>query len=231
MEKYLSLSIQPVHHKRYASSRRAAVFTVRPWHILQWMRDPEEWISRIGIFGSGGNSFDNPYSPSNSNNSNKRPFQPPDPLLYPSTWSPLLVLTSLGVIRAMSKSLWGQIADSDLYTSRQSGVLVMRQFILSLALHAEWYRVLVKEKRVALGVFLHALSTMATLSFFWAAVLADGVAGVLIVPSLLASIISGWMNLLLYWERHGVPPALTTAAITANTARTTSNGRGIFIEW
>ena len=98
----------------HQSSRISRVFT-RPWHILQWMQDPEEWITTIA-------------SPPRV-----QPFAA-DPILFPATWAPLRLLQMLGVAQASFRPN------------------VMRLFLLQIALADEWYRTLISERRVTLGL-------------------------------------------------------------------------------
>jgi tryptophan-rich sensory protein len=174
MAKYPPLQIETVDN---ANPRR--VFT-RPWHLLQqWLRDPEEWISNMAAYNERIVNRD-------------RPFQP-DPLLFPSTWPPLRFLIYIAVVRVMTTTLWDP--------SEWGRYGIMREFLLQHVLYDEWYRILMKEKRVALAAVMHASCFLSTLYLFYTAMLADGLAPVLIFPALLASMFSGWMNIVLYWER------------------------------
>eukprot|EP00980_Cylindrotheca_fusiformis_P002906 scaffold675_cov103-Cylindrotheca_fusiformis.AAC.17 len=156
---------------------------MRPWHILQWMRDPEESITRMFRFGYR----DGPM-----------PFQA-DSLLYPSTWPPLQVLTIVAIIHAIQRTLPSPPKE------------MLKCFCLQSVLYEEWFRILFKERRVVLGAIASILSFLATVRFVHAAGAVDGVAGVLLVPGILASLVAGWMNLVLFNERVVVkkkrPPA------------------------
>jgi hypothetical protein len=99
----------------HQSSRNLSRVFTRPWHILQWMKDPEEWITSIA-------------SPPAI-----QPFAA-DPILFPATWAPLRLLQILGVAQALSRPN------------------VMRLFLLQVAFADEWYRTLVSERRVTLGL-------------------------------------------------------------------------------
>lgn len=158
------------------------------------MRDPEESISRM--FKSG--YRDGPL-----------PFHA-DSLLYPSTWPPLQVLTSLAMIHAIQMTL------------PSPPKAMLRSFCIQSVLYEEWYRILFKERRVVLGAVASILSFLATVTFVHTAAAVDGVAGVLLTPGILASLVAGWMNLVLCNERIGTrkkrsntPPARRTPAIYA----------------
>jgi tryptophan-rich sensory protein len=154
-------------------------YFTRPWHILQWMRDPDMWISNIARL----------------NHNNRRryvPFQP-DALLFPSTWPPLHVLTLLAMARAIRISLLRQ-EPSTVY-------LLLRKFCITQVLYEEWYRVFLKEKRVALAAAVHGVFLLSLANLIYNAALVDGIAGLLLVPAKLASLVTGWMNIVLYNER------------------------------
>ena len=69
------------HHLHTGKTMAARVFT-RPWHILQWMQDPEQWISMI----------------SSPQVDVQQPFEP-NPILFPATWVPLRFLQMLAVAK------------------------------------------------------------------------------------------------------------------------------------
>lgn len=77
-------------HMHTGKSLAARVFT-RPWHILQWMQDPEQWISMI--------STPQTYA------QQQQPFEP-NPILFPSTWVPLRFLQMLAVAKV--RAMWNQ---------------------------------------------------------------------------------------------------------------------------
>jgi tryptophan-rich sensory protein len=58
-----------------------------------------------------------------------------------------------------------------------------------------------REKRVVLGAVVSGVSFLAILNLVVAAFEVDGVAGFMLTPALLASLVSGWMNMVLYNER------------------------------
>ena len=154
----------------YSPSR---VFS-RPWHLLQWIKDPKEWINNIATKRHSGDA----------------PFQP-DALLFPSNWPPLHVLSCVSIIRAICMNM---------AKKRNSGSL-MRNTCVQLALYEEWNRVFLKEKRVALGAVVHIVLFLALLNLVFVITVVDGVAAVLMTPTVLACLVSSWMNILLFKER------------------------------
>ncbi len=68
-------------HRHSGQSVAARVFT-RPWHILQWMQDPEQWISMMS-----------------APQTTVQPRFQPNPLFYPSTWVPLRFLQMFAVAK------------------------------------------------------------------------------------------------------------------------------------
>jgi tryptophan-rich sensory protein len=146
------------------------------------MKDPEEWINNL--------------TQRSANNPRRRrcaPFQP-DALLFPSTWPPLHVLSSLAMILAIRKS-------RTTWTSSSGGIILMQDYCIQYVLYEEWYRVFLREKRVVLGAVVSGVSFLAILNLVVAAFEVDGVAGFMLTPALLASLVSGWMNMVLYNER------------------------------
>lgn len=51
----------------------------RPWHIFQWMQNPEQWISLLSI-------------------PERRPFDP-NPIAFPVTWPILRLVQMIGVAK------------------------------------------------------------------------------------------------------------------------------------
>lgn len=95
---------------------------------------------------------------------------------------------------------------------------ILYEFFLQLALGNEWNRVLIDEKRVGLGIFVSFLYCVALISTVITANLIDKTTSILFVPSLLAALISVWMNIAIFWNRLAVKrrnPAINTV----NTAK------------
>ena len=78
----------------------------------------------------------------------------------------------------------------------------MSKYLLQLALCDEWYRVFVKEKRVGLGICVAGLYYLAMINLLVTSAMINGPATVLMIPSLIAIIVSGWMNVVIFWNRE-----------------------------
>ena len=117
-----------------------------------------------------------------------RPFDP-NPLLFPSTWQFFRFLQMIAVAKEMAVS-------SDAMHS------MMRQVLIQEVLREEWYRVLMLEKRVALGIAVVTLYGLSTLALFFTVGEVSGPSVIFILPSLLGALVSGWMNVFVYFERR-----------------------------
>jgi tryptophan-rich sensory protein len=168
----LFFKIQP-YFARHAQASPLHIFT-RPWHILQWMKDPEEWISNIVKL---------------SHSDKYLPFQA-DSLLFPSTWPPLQFLMNLALVHAIQRTLPGTPPRA-----------LLRYFCIQSVMYEEWYRLLFRERRVVLGAVLSVLSFLATAKFVHDAAKVDRLAIVMVFPALVAGLVSCWMNVLLVNER------------------------------
>ena len=118
-----------------------------------------------------------------------RPFEP-NPLLFPSTWQFLRLLKLIAVAKQMP-------------LSRGTMHSMMRQVVVQEVLRDEWYRVLMLEKRVALGVAAVGMYGLSTLTLFFTVGEVSGPLALMILPSLLGVLVSGWMNVFVYFERRG----------------------------
>lgn len=169
--------------------RPARVFT-RPWHVLQWMRDPDEWISMMS----------RPKSFSNYRQNRRRGIEPfvPNRHLFPATWSSIRIIQSLAIARAMSAA--ARATDS-IDSNRALRQLVMRSFLIQQCLSDEWHRVLLVERRVALAVLIHIFYFGATFYLVIKLATMDGLATFLMLPSTLAVVVSGWINIYIFWNR------------------------------
>jgi tryptophan-rich sensory protein len=168
--------------------RPTRVFT-RPWHVLQWMRDPDEWI----------NMMSRPKSFSNYRH-NRRLTEPflPNRHLFPATWSSIRIIQSLAIARAMFAAAKATTSEDDNRVLRQ---VVMRQFLVQQCLSDEWHRVLLVERRVALAGCIHLFYFAATIFLVIILATMDGLATFLMLPSTLAVVVSGWINLYIFWNR------------------------------
>jgi len=170
------LRLQAVKHPTKTSFFK--VFT-RPWHILQWMQNPEQWISMIA-------------------EPERRPFKP-NPIMFPATWIPLRLLQMVAVAKVAA-------TEPDDYVWCPDGgdqiPRLMGKYLLQLALCDEWCRVFIREERVGLGIGVAVAYYFAMLSLLVSSAMINGKATLLMVPSLIAIIISGWMNIVIFWNRY-----------------------------
>ena len=152
---------------------------IRPWQILQWMQNPEEWIRLVA-------------------QPERRPFDP-NPLLYPATWIPLRLLQMVSVAKVAATE-----PDEYLWCSGEVDQIpsLMRKYLFQLALSDEWVRVFLRERRVGLGIVVGVAYYFAMLSLLVTSAMINGKATVLMVPSLIANIISTWMNVVIFWNRY-----------------------------
>lgn len=131
------------------------------------------------------------FSKGNGNTLVLREFVP-NPYLFPSSWHPLRLLPMI----AMAKQMPNQMN------------AMMRQLLFQEVLRDEWHRVLLVEKRVALGVVFVTLYAVSTARLFQKVGVASAPCGLLLLPSLLAAIVSAWMNVFAYFERRSKKPFL-----------------------
>jgi tryptophan-rich sensory protein len=170
------LRIQTQFHEQESTERTMLqqVF-VQPFHIIQFMQDPAKWINLLSL-------------PSQS-----KPQQTafdPNPLIFPITWGPIRILQMVALANILHTTSTATVRKE-----------LMRHFLIQLALGDEWCRVLLEEKRIGLGIatvlcYLCSLLLFLKLSFsvniaksYW------------LLPSLVACFVSGWMNIVIFWNR------------------------------
>ena len=144
------------------------------------MKDPDQWITDLATSHRDAAKSWKPFTP--------------EPLLFPSTWPPLSILRNLAVAKAM--------ASSSNIAVRDSMHVIMRQFLIQQAILDEWHRVLMDERRVGLGIVAIGIGFTAACFLFVTVAYADGISAVLMIPSLLATFSSAWMNLFVFWDRR-----------------------------
>lgn len=116
-------------HMHTGQTMIARVFT-RPWHILQWMQDPEQWISMM----------------STPQTMVQQPFEP-NPILFPSTWVALRFCQMIAIAKAA--------ASTGNWSPQHNPVRrIMWSLLVEIALADEWYRVFIVERRVGLAGFV-----------------------------------------------------------------------------
>ena len=154
------------------------VFT-RPSHFVEWITNVDEvknLLSHDSI-----KAFD------------------PNPLIFPATWVPFKIL----LIFAVAKGL--EIGPSTCsWCSTESPNLprLMKLYLFQAALGEEWHRVLLVEKRVGLGIVAVSAYFVALANLVFVTTKISGFAASLMIPSLAAVIISGWMNVVIYITRQ-----------------------------
>lgn len=156
------------------SAKKRRKALLRPLNILEWMRDPDEVVKKV-LRTSGTNMV-------------LKPFHP-EPLFFPVTWVPLRALQYIAVLREMRSPVMNK---------------VMRRLLVQQALFDEWYRVLMKEKRVALGLGLLCLYSVSTFFLYWTVGSENGLSALLMLPTVLSSILSIWMNCYIYLDRRDI---------------------------
>ena len=157
-----------------ASSKNRRRALLRPFNILEWMRDPDEVVKKV-LRTTGTNLV-------------LKPFHP-EPLFFPVTWIPLRALQYIAVLREMRTPVMNQ---------------VMRRLLVQQALLDEWYRVLMKEKRVALGLGVLCLYSISTFFLYLTVGSVNGLSALLMLPAVLSSILSIWMNIYIYLDRRDI---------------------------
>lgn len=191
MKKYPALRLQTVEATSSDNLFSASTFFTRPWHVLAWLRDPETWLLNLTRLQRHPSQYTNKYY---RRRRDFRPFQP-DPLLFPSTWPPLHILSGMAMVHAIAQTL-------PMKTGANTRIL-MQDFCLAFTMLDEWKRVFLYERRITLGVVWSALSFAAFFVLAFSAGMEVGwVSAALLLPIGLACLVSGWMNTVLYSERY-----------------------------
>lgn len=183
-----------IQHKQH--SRIQPLFRL----IQRMSQNPEEWMNnlfRVIPRWQGGKT--SPRSTQLIAESEGGENTEVDCLLFPSTWKPLSILTVLALSRAICQSfstivspsgLTGMLGDDKQY-------LIMRSFIVQKALDSEWHRVFVQERRVVLGASLSVIGVLALMWSMYSVSVVDPIAATVLVPILMARMVSTWINILL----------------------------------
>jgi hypothetical protein len=134
-----------------------------------------------------------------------------DPLLFPSTWKPLSIVTFLALSRAIYQSFCTKVSSSglvhklgDAACRENNQYLIMRSFIIQKTLHSEWHRVFVQERRVALGAGISVIGLLALMWSMYSVSTVDRIATIAMIPVLMAQMISTWINILLTYNASGM---------------------------
>lgn len=166
-------------------------------HPIKWFREMEEWKHlpdpkitrkdgtrrrRGGGGGGGSRAVDL------------------DPLLFPATWLPLRWIQIFAVAKAFSTD-----PQNYRWCSPENDRIVipklMKQYLIQLALGDEWQRVCLGEKRVGLGILVVLSYFIALVMMVFTAFTLDGGSAAMLIPSVLAAIISGAINVVMFWKR------------------------------
>lgn len=125
-----------------------------------------------------------------------------DPLLFPATWLPLRWIQIFAVAKAFSTDpqnyRWCSAENDRIVIPK-----LMKQYLIQLALCDEWQRVFLGEKRVGLGIAVVLSYFIALVWMVFTAFTLDGGSAAMLIPSVLAAIISGGINIMLFWNRLG----------------------------
>ena len=126
----------------------------------------------------------------------------PDPLLFPATWMPLRWLQIFAICKAFSTDplqyRWCSPDNDKIVIPR-----LMKQYLIQLALGDEWQRVFLGEKRVGLGILVIFSYFVSLVWMICTTFTLDGGAVAMLIPSVLAAIISGFFNVVIFWNRLG----------------------------
>jgi hypothetical protein len=190
----------------------------RPGRIIRYLIDPDQWFREILIkrqqqrrkyhydSAAAGASFDpvRQYA--------LQPFDP-DYRMFPATWSSLRILQ----IVAIAKEMYG--TNTIMHT-------FMHLVLIQQAFNDEWYRTLMCEKRIVWGMVVMIGYTISTISLFWnmmhkPAHIVSSLSILMMTPSVLAVLISFWMNVLVYLERRQ-----TTSRLSSSSSSDNNNNKG-----
>jgi tryptophan-rich sensory protein len=163
------------HEQEYTERTILQHIFVQPFHIIQFMQDPAQWINLLSI---------------PSQTKQQQTTFDPNPLIFPITWGPLRILQMFALANILCTSTTATIRKE-----------LMRHFLIQLALGDEWCRVLLEEKRIGLGI-VTVLCYMCSLLFFLKLAFSVNPArSYWLLPSLIACLVSGWMNIVIFWNR------------------------------
>jgi hypothetical protein len=178
----------------------------RPTRILRYILDPDQWFREIlatrnKTYYNHSNIITSSSSPVSSTTTSHpiqrrhvlKPFDP-DWRLFPTTWR---IIRTLQMI-AIAKEMYGTNTIMQTF---------MRLVLYQQILGDEWYRIVMCEKRFAWGVFIMIGYALSTLGIFYNMIrkpahIVSSLSILMTMPSVLAVIVSFWMNILIYFERR-----------------------------
>lgn len=154
----------------------------RPWLLARWIYDPGKWFREVLA--------------RDRRDPSRHALQPFDPdwRLFPATWRIVRILQ----LAAVAKEMWG--SDAIMHD-------FMRLVLIQQALGDEWFRVLMCEKRVALGIAVMVGYFVSTVNLFSKIIhkpmtCVSSVSILLAAPSVVAAALSAWMNVLEFLSRR-----------------------------
>ncbi|KAL3788806.1 hypothetical protein HJC23_006259 [Cyclotella cryptica] len=167
-------------------------------HPIQWIRELDEW-KHFSTLGNLVKTRD-----INTQRIRRRSWRVfnPDPLLFPATWMPLRWLQIHAIAKAFA-------TDPELYnwcSPEQQTVVIhrlMNIYLVQLALGDEWSRVFLAEYRVGLGIVAVTCYFIALAWMVFTTFTMNVAAAAMLIPSLLAAILSALMNISIFWNRMG----------------------------
>ena len=134
-----------------------------------------------------------------------------DPLLFPSTWRPLSIVTFLALSRAIYQSFCTKVSSSglihklgDAACRDNNQYLLMISFIIQKTLYSEWHRVFVQERRVGLGAGVSVIGLLALMWSIYSISTVDRIATIAMIPVLMARLVSTWITILLTYNESGM---------------------------
>ena len=150
----------------------------RPWQLIRYICDPGKWFREV--LAGDPNRVAEPFNP--------------DWRLFPATSMIVRILQ----LAAVAKEMYG----SDKIMHK-----LMRLTLIQQAFGDEWFRVLMCEKRVALGIGVMVGYLVSTLSLLFKIVnkpvsSVSSVSILLVAPSIIAVALSAWMNVLAFLSRR-----------------------------
>jgi len=165
-------------------------------HPIKWVRELEEW-KHLPDLKPKISRKDGARRRRGGNGSRALDL---DPLLFPATWLPLRWIQIFAVAKAFSTD-----PQNYRWCSPENDRIVipklMKQYLIQLALGDEWQRVFLGEKRVGLGIAVVLSYFIALVWMVFTAFTLDGGSAAMLIPSVLAAIISGGINFMVFWNR------------------------------
>jgi hypothetical protein len=195
----------------------------RPGRMIRYIIDPDQWFREILAARQRRKHRQYYYYPYDDTTVTYfdpvrqyalQPFDP-DYRMFPATWSLLRILQMI----AIAKEMYG--TNTIMHT-------LMHLVLIQQAFNDEWYRTLMCEKRIVWGMIVMIGYTFSTISLFWnmmhkPAHIVSSLSILMMTPSVLAVLISFWMNVLVYLERR---QATSRVSLSSDNNNKESNRHG-----